>query len=65
LNSTYTVILGGFNDPHNILVYDWNLKRFILQTAKLSGFRDQSCCGALQNPNGQVVVAVAGGTKST
>jgi len=62
INATLTVILGGFNTTsQRILTFDWITKLFVLQSTKLTGNRYLSSCAAMQQENGPIVAAVAGG----
>ena len=61
LNDTHTVFLGGMNEPHAILLFDWTTESYNKLKEKLIGKHWKSACALLKTGGGDPIVAVAGG----
>jgi hypothetical protein len=56
ISNTVTAFLGGFNDPHAIVTFDWTTYAYTIHVARLNGTRANHACAAMKDELGQVVV---------
>jgi len=61
LNETTTGLLGGINNKHGILTFDWITMNYTMLTEELSDGCYFSSCTLLKGINGENLVAIAGG----
>ena len=61
LNDTHTVFLGGLNDPHGIVLFNWTTETYTKLRERLAGKHWKSACALLKTGDGDPLVAVAGG----
>ena len=64
INETTTAILGGFEEPHRILTYEWATGTYRKMEAQLEGARTESACALATDAMGQKLVLIAATTKT-